>query len=140
MINIPRLQSGGLLMRLAALMTVALLPLGMIAVYQTNAVVNEATRLSHASLQARTERAAARQRELLQRAGGATEGLAASILPVLDDPAGCSELMRTFTQGPNPFTFAAFLTPDAGSIARRQERWSGCRRSGCPERRRNRRA
>lgn len=130
MINIPRLQSGGLLMRLAALMTVALLPLGMIAVYQTNAVVNEATRLSHASLQARTERAAARQRELLQRAGGATEGLAASILPVLDDPAGCSELMRTFTQGPNPFTFAAFLTPDgrvdcasAGTLEWVSEKW-----------------
>lgn len=130
MIKLPRLQTGGLLIRLAALMTIALLPLGMIAVYQTNAVVGEATRLSHAALQARTERAAARQRELLQRAGGATEGLAAAILPVLDDRSGCSALMQAFTEGPNPFTFAAFITPggkvgcaSGGSLQQVSERW-----------------
>ncbi|WP_264212513.1 sensor histidine kinase [Leisingera thetidis] len=111
MIAFPRLQAGSLLIRLAALMTIALLPLGLIALYQTNAVVEEATRLSHASLLDRTERAAARERELLQRAGGATEGLAAAILPVLDDERGCFKLLKAFTDGQNPFTFAAFTTP-----------------------------
>lgn len=116
MISMPRLQAGGLLVRLAALMTFALLPLGLIALYQTNAVVDEATRLSHASLLDQTERAAARERELLQRAGGATEGVAAAILPVLDDRRACSSLLQAFTEGPNPFTFAAFITPDGRMI------------------------
>lgn len=111
MISMPRLQAGGLLVRLAALMTFALLPLGLIAIYQTNAVVDEATRLSHASLLDRTERAAARERELLQRAGGATEGLAAAVLPVIEDSSACSALLKAFTEGQNPFTFAAFITP-----------------------------
>ncbi|WP_082015782.1 sensor histidine kinase [Leisingera sp. ANG-M7] len=97
-------------------MTFALLPLGLIALYQTNAVVDEATRLSHASLLDQTERAASRERELLQRAGGATEGVAAAILPVLDDRRACSSLLQAFTEGPNPFTFAAFITPDGRMI------------------------
>lgn len=112
MIKAPRLQAGSLLVRLAALMTFALLPLGLIALYQTNAVVTEANRLSHASLLAYTQQAAARERELLQRAGGATEGLAAAILPVSDSGDRCANLMKAFTQGQNPFTFAAFITPD----------------------------
>ncbi|MFY0310005.1 sensor histidine kinase [Leisingera sp. D0M16] len=112
MIKMPRLQAGSLLVRLAALMTLALLPLGLIALYQTNAVVEEAARLSRASLLDRTERAAARERELLQRAGGATEGLAAAILPVVEDRAGCIRMLKAFTNGANPFTFAAFVSLD----------------------------
>ncbi|NSY38039.1 sensor histidine kinase [Leisingera sp. ANG59] len=97
-------------------MTFALLPLGLIALYQTNAVVDEATRLSHASLLDQTERAASRERELLQRAGGATEGVAAAILPVLQDRRACNDLLKAFTEGPNPFTFAAFITPDGRMV------------------------
>ncbi|MEW2912961.1 histidine kinase dimerization/phosphoacceptor domain -containing protein [Leisingera sp. JC11] len=130
MISMPRLQAGGLLARLAALMTFALLPLGLIALYQTNAVVEEATRLSHASLLDRTERAAARERELLQRAGGATEGVAAAILPVFEDRRACGILLRAFTEGQNPFTFAAFITPEGrmtcasdGKVRDVSERW-----------------
>lgn len=112
MIRMPRLQAGSLLVRLAAVMTLALLPLGLIALYQTNAVVEEATRLSRASLLDRTERAASRERELLQRAGGATEGLAASILPVVADRDACIRMLKAFNEGANPFTFAAFMSPE----------------------------
>ncbi|WP_241477408.1 sensor histidine kinase [Leisingera sp. ANG-S5] len=114
---------------MAALMTFALLPLGLIALYQTNAVVEEANRLSHASLLARTQQTAARERELLQRAGGATEGLAAAIVP-LSDNGGCTNLMKAFVEGPNPFTFAAFITPGGkmectsdGSTGDVSEKW-----------------
>ncbi|UWQ74374.1 sensor histidine kinase [Leisingera sp. M658] len=130
MINVPRLQAGSLLVRLAALMTFALLPLGLIALYQTNAVVAEANRLSHASLLAHTQQAAAKERELLQRAGGATEGLAAAILPVFGSGDRCANLMKAFIQGQNPFTFAAFITPGGsmectsdGSIGDVSETW-----------------
>ncbi|MFW8594098.1 sensor histidine kinase [Cribrihabitans neustonicus] len=112
MIQFRRSFAGSLLVRLAGLMTLALLPLGLIAIYQTNAVVTEASRLSHASLLDRTQRAAARERELLQRAGGVTEGLAALILPFTGDQEACSEFLRAFTEKANPFTFAAFIGPD----------------------------
>lgn len=129
MIAGSRLQ-GSLLTRLAALMTFALLPLGLIALYQTNAVVEEANRLSHASLLAHTQQAAAKERELLQRAGGATEGLAAAILPIYGEGDRCTDMMTAFVQGQNPFTFAAFITPGGkmecssdGSTADVSEKW-----------------
>ena len=57
---------------LAALVTLALLPLGLIAVLQTRAVITEADERSRASVLARTIEAASRERELLQKAVGAS--------------------------------------------------------------------
>ncbi|WP_245222749.1 sensor histidine kinase [Ruegeria sp. HKCCSP351] len=83
----------------------------MIAVYQTNAVVNEAIRLSHASLLSRTQSAAARERELLQRAGGAAQGLAAAAPSVLEDAEACAEAMEEFVWTRQEYLFAAYISP-----------------------------
>ncbi|MGR3760264.1 sensor histidine kinase [Roseobacteraceae bacterium NS-SX3] len=93
-------------------MTIALLPLGLIALYQTNAVVEEASRLTQSAVLARTESTASQERERLQRAGGAAGGLAATILPATDEPEVCSAIMRAFVRGQDLVSFAAFIGAD----------------------------
>ena len=104
------LLSDSLIIRLALLMTLALFPLGLIAIYQTKAVVNEAIRLSHASLLSRTQSAAAKERELLQRTGGAAQGLAAAASSIVEDAADCAEAMEEFVQSRQEYVFAAYIS------------------------------
>lgn len=108
--RIQWLWSDSLIIRLALLMTLALLPLGLIALFQTNAVVNEAIRLSHASLLSRTQSAAAKERELLQRTGGAAQGLAAAASSIVEDAAGCAEAMEEFVRSRQEYVFAVYIS------------------------------
>lgn len=63
--------------RLIALFTLALLPLGLIAISQTRQIVEEANSLASASLLARTISAASNEKSMIQEALGAVRGLAA---------------------------------------------------------------
>ncbi len=105
-----RLWPDSLIFRLALLMTLALLPLGLIAIYQTKAVVNEAIRLSHVSLLSRTQSAAAKEREQLQRAGGAAQGLASAMSSLAGDKDACAEALEEFVHNRQEYTFAAFIS------------------------------
>ncbi|WP_171232977.1 sensor histidine kinase [Ruegeria sp. HKCCA4812] len=97
---------------LAALVTLALLPLGLIAVLQTRAVITEADERSRASVLARTIEAATRERELLQKAVGASSGLTAALSAGGMDKAACSDLMRRFVERQPEFVFAGFIQPN----------------------------
>ncbi|EEX10196.1 signal transduction histidine kinase [Ruegeria lacuscaerulensis ITI-1157] len=97
---------------LAALVTLALLPLGLIAVLQTRAVIAEADERSRASVLARTIEAASRERELLQKAVGASSGLTAALAEGSLDNAACSDLMRRFVERQPEFVFAGFIQPN----------------------------
>lgn len=97
---------------LAALVTLALLPLGLIAVLQTRAVITEADERSRASVLARTIEAASRERELLQKAVGASSGLTAALAEGGLDNAACSDLMRRFVERQPEFVFAGFIQPN----------------------------
>ncbi|WP_052249435.1 sensor histidine kinase [Tateyamaria sp. ANG-S1] len=99
----------GLFVRLAGLMTLALFPLGAIALWQTNEVVSATVRLSEEIVLSETERAAASERRLLERGRGAAEGLAALLGPVADDAAQCSDMMSRFVSRQDTFVFAGFI-------------------------------
>ena len=90
-------------------MTLALFPLGAIALFQTQAVVGSSVALSRSSLLASTERAAAVERELLERARGAAEALTAPAANMISDPDGCSAMMRAFIDDHDAFVFAGFI-------------------------------
>lgn len=102
----------GLSTRLIALMTLALLPLGLISLYQTRSVVERADDLARSALIAQTERAVAAERKILIEAVGAGKGLGAAILPILDDPERCSEILSDFIAQNPHFVFAGFLPVD----------------------------
>ncbi|MFV1592252.1 sensor histidine kinase [Phaeobacter sp. JH20_12] len=114
--KLGRALAGGLFFRLAALMTLALLPLGMIAIYQTYTVIDEAARLSRMAILARTERAAMGERELLQRTGGAADALAAATLPLRNQPAACNLALATFVKAQPTYSFAGLVTPEGQPV------------------------
>ncbi|MGR3806173.1 sensor histidine kinase [Marinibacterium profundimaris] len=95
--------------QLVILLTLALLPLGLISVYQTRAVVDEAERLNQAALQAETESAAAAERELIREALGAAKGMSALGLEELRDE--CDSLLAEFVRFHPRFAYAGFADP-----------------------------
>lgn len=98
--------------RLALFLSLAILPLGMIAVQQTAAVVQDAQRLEQQDILARTAQAAGTQSALLRQAQGAATALGASALEVGNDTELCTRIMERFVDRAPAYAFAGFITPD----------------------------
>ncbi len=96
--------------RLVALLGLALLPIGLIAMVQTYRVISEADRNAEAALTGATLAAATNEREDILHVRGAAQ-IAASIMPsLLDDPDMCSDEMETFVANNPDVTFAGFIS------------------------------
>lgn len=107
---LSRLMPRRLAPRLAGLMTLAMLPLGLISIYQTKVVVDEANALSRAALLAQTVSAASQERQLIVQAIGAAQGLGKAVLA--STPEGCKTAMRSFVDANEAFVFAGFVPLD----------------------------
>ena len=102
--------------RLAALLGLALLPIGIIAMVQTYRVIDEADRNAEAALVGATLTAATVERESILRVRGAAQ-IAARILPsLLDDPADCSARAAAFVSETQNITFAGMVSIDGVNI------------------------
>ncbi|MEX5728222.1 two-component sensor histidine kinase [Rhodovulum iodosum] len=90
-------------------LTVAMLPLGLISVYQTSKVLHESQRLSGVALMDRTQRAAARTQALIQSAFGAAKTVAAA--NVLFDGGGlsCDAVLARLVDESEAYIFAGFI-------------------------------
>jgi two-component sensor histidine kinase len=95
----------------AAFLTIALLPLGLIALYQTREFQEETERRAELSLLALTEQGAAGVEQALKETLGTGEavGLMASLL---DSPETCSEVLGRFTAQSDRFGFVGLLPPE----------------------------
>ena len=91
-------------------MTLALFPLGVIAVYQTDKVLDETERLRRNALFFETSSAARDERELIQQTLGSAHGLAA--LSILDDTPTCRRVMRDFADTNAHIAFAGYIPVD----------------------------
>ena len=101
--------------QLVALLTLALLPLGSIALFQTNRVAVEAERTAAISLLGLTERAARSEQTLIERAVGAAR-LFGSIAPdLLSEPAACYQNLSQFVSANPEYGFIGIL-PVSGII------------------------
>lgn len=98
--------------RVAALLSIALLPLGVIAVGQNLRTLTVAEGLTTTALLGRTAEAAATERALMLNTYGAAEGLAESVLALKDDPAACQALLAAFVKQSGAVTFAGFTSAD----------------------------
>lgn len=94
--------------RLGMLLTIAILPIGMISVVQTLHLSREAERSSEIAIQGRTAAAAAGERALLQAALGTADALGPPVIQQLDDPAACSDMMLRFVEGSASYVYAGF--------------------------------
>lgn len=97
--------------RLAALLSIALLPLGLIAVLQTERVIAESRERAEAALMGRTVQAASYEKELIQTAIGAGLAFGAAVRSVRHDRAACSSLFRNFIDASDTFVFAGYIDP-----------------------------
>ena len=98
--------------RLGMLLSIAILPIGMISVIQTLHLSREAERSSELALQGRTAAAAAGERALLQGALGTADALGATVLRTIGDPRVCSEMMQEFVDGSAVYVYAGFTGMD----------------------------
>ena len=99
----------GLRARVLLLLSLALIPIGMIAVYQTSLVDKAAGLAAQRSLLALTQQAAVEERVLIERALGAGAALAGIAPRFFQDTGRCNATLRDFIQANDQFSFAAIL-------------------------------
>lgn len=101
--------------QLIALLTLALLPLGAVAVFQTNRVAAETDANAGLALLSLTEAAARREQVLIERAIG-TARLFRTIAPaVLEDPQNCASQLAPFIETNPQYSFIAVI-PQSGIV------------------------
>jgi two-component system, sensor histidine kinase PdtaS len=98
-----------LAIRFAFILAVALLPAGIIAFVQTNALEREIRVRSEVALIGSTIKAAAEETALISRVRGMVGSLAGALPSVVDDPEACSELMRRVAEMEPSIKVAAFI-------------------------------
>ncbi|WP_232829485.1 sensor histidine kinase [Tropicimonas sp. IMCC34043] len=103
-------------LRLAMLLSMALLPLGLIAVWQTTRLERELGELNARDLVALTAEVARQERETIESAIGAATALSAAVVNLDGEPERCRKVFESFldTAG-GRFTFAGFL-PVSGTM------------------------
>jgi len=106
----------GLAAQLVLVLSIAILPLGLISVYQTNNVLRERQSLSEAALLARTQRAVSESREVIRSAIGAAQTLAAQIPELRSDESTCDTIMSRVVERSGDFTFAGYRDNQRGLI------------------------
>lgn len=117
---LSRLREGfdftsGLGFRLAFLLSLAILPIGMISVMQTLNLSREAARAVELSLLGRTAAAAAGERALLQGGLGTADALGPAVLAQMNDPVACHAMMRRFVVQSATYVYAGFTGLDGFS-------------------------
>ncbi|WBU63822.1 sensor histidine kinase [Paracoccus aerodenitrificans] len=105
----------GLGFRLAALLSVAILPIGLMSLIQTMYLSGEAERSAETAIVGRTGAAAAGERALLQSALGTADALGPAVLRDIDDPEACSEMLRAFVERGATYVYAGFTRIDGVS-------------------------
>lgn len=98
--------------RLGGLLSVAILPIGLISVIQTLHLSREYERSSEIGLLGRTATAAAGERALLQSALGTADALGPAVLETMARPGACSDIMRGLVERTVNFTEAGFVRLD----------------------------
>ena len=111
----PRLRPMGLAARMILFLSLALVPIGVVAYFQT-AKLQEETRLrSQLSLVALTEAGALAERQTVLRAQGGAQALGATMgqeLTMGGDPAACSARLSSYLAASPGYSFGLVLTVD----------------------------
>ncbi|MEM7640918.1 MAG: sensor histidine kinase [Pseudomonadota bacterium] len=104
--------SGGLSFRVGVFLSLALLPVGVLAINQTQGLTRAAAEQEDRLRLATTDDAVFGQRRLLERAIGVAEALAIGALDLRDNPDRCSAFLTDYVQGAAQYSFVGFLPLD----------------------------
>lgn len=108
--NTPWFRS--LSFRIAGILSLALVPIGSIAIYQTNEVSSQAEEVTQLSLLALTQQGVEEERAVLQQAFGATAALARMVQSIGGESPQCRKVMEEFNAAMPNFSLAAFVPVD----------------------------
>ncbi|MFY0633034.1 MAG: sensor histidine kinase [Vannielia sp.] len=111
-----------LVFRVAVMLSVALLPVGIIALMQTANVSRQASELNRSALFGRTVADAEDMRDLLHGGFASARVLATSVVGLRNDPAACVDLMRQLVDRSVVFTLAMFVDENYQSNCNSQGR------------------
>ena len=101
----------GLVLRVVAFLTIALMPIGLIAIYQTAEFQRETLRRSELSLLALTAQAGAPVEQTIERAFGVAEALGV-VIDELDDPTSCSSYLNRYIEGRRLYAMIGLVDSD----------------------------
>ena len=90
--------SRGLRFRVAAVLALALLPIGVMGIMQTRYLSEEVRSHSELTLLALTNRAAFGERQVIERAFGAAEALSSILQLIQDDPESCRRYLGKYLE------------------------------------------
>lgn len=107
--------SSRLRFRVAALLALALLPIGIVGVILTRDFAQEVKERSELSLLAMSERAVFGERQVLDRAVGAGEALVPIVTLIREDPAACRAYLLRYLAESRRYSFVGFM-PDSGLV------------------------
>lgn len=91
------------------LLSVAILPIGLMSLIQNLNLSQEAERSAEIALLGRTASAASGERALLQSALGSADALGPGVLDAMDQQRSCSDLMRNFIERSATYVYAGFV-------------------------------
>jgi two-component sensor histidine kinase len=109
----PGLRLNSLGWRLATLLTLAILPLGLIVAVQTWRVIDESRQRIEVALQGEALRATRPERAVVQQTIGATRALGLAIRSVLDDPVACRAILGRYVEE-TPTVRSLIFVPPSG--------------------------
>lgn len=103
--------SRGLRFRVAAVLALALLPIGVVGILQTRDLSQEVRIRTELTLQALTDRASFGERQVIERAFGAAEALSSVLLEIRDEPESCRRYLSDYLEATGRYSFIGFLPP-----------------------------
>ena len=105
----------GLAARAIAFVSLALLPLGGIAVWQTDQIIKDERGNAERALLAVSEKAAARERQIVERAIGAAAALGNAAGTLRDTPELCRATLDQFERASAFYSFIGFTAADGST-------------------------
>lgn len=102
----------GLAFRVLFFLSLALFPIGLIAISQTQQIAEQNRRNAEVSLLAITEQAAVAEQTILQAAFGASEALASMVLLHKDEFDVCSDFLKAYQEDHPIYTLVGFVQTD----------------------------
>lgn len=99
----------GLALRLAFILSLAILPLGLISVLQTSKVMEERRSLSAAALLEETQRAVSVTRDMIRAAENAAQTLSMTLPVLRETPDTCNTVLARIVENTPHFAFVGFV-------------------------------
>ncbi|MCZ4353958.1 sensor histidine kinase [Roseovarius aestuarii] len=97
---------------MAAVLALALLPIGVMGIMQTRYLSEEVRSHSELTLLALTNRAAFGERQVIERAFGAAEALSSILQLIQDDPESCRRYLGKYLEENGRYSFIGFVPED----------------------------